>query len=122
MIDEVLRGTNTLERISASGEILYELSAKNVLCFAATHDLELTKMLEKVYDNAHFEEQIQDGQIYFDYKLHKGPSVSRNAIKLLGIMGFEAGTLDAAEAVAGYFEKEGKWPVFVRSAGNGGKG
>ena len=112
MIDEVLRGTNTLERISASGEILYELASKNILCFAATHDLELPRMLEKVYDNAHFEEQIRDGQVLFDYKLHSGPSRSRNAIKLLGIMGFEKETLDAAENVARQFESEGKWPVY----------
>ena len=57
-IDEVLRGTNTVERIAASAQILKSLAGNNVLCFAATHDIELTQMLEADYDNYHFQEEI----------------------------------------------------------------
>ena len=46
IIDEVLRGTNTIERISASSEILYRLSKENCLCFAATQDIELASILD----------------------------------------------------------------------------
>ena len=53
-IDEVLRGTNTIERIAASSRILYALSAMNALCFAATHDIELTSILENSFANYHF--------------------------------------------------------------------
>lgn len=53
-VDEVLRGTNTVERIAASSEILKYLKDKNVLCFAATHDIELTAILSGCYDNYHF--------------------------------------------------------------------
>ena len=59
-VDEVLRGTNTQERIAASTQILRKLSTENALCFAATHDIELTQLLEDVMDNYHFSEQIQE--------------------------------------------------------------
>jgi DNA mismatch repair ATPase MutS len=41
-VDEVLRGTNTVERIAASTQILKSFDGRAVLCFAATHDIELT--------------------------------------------------------------------------------
>ena len=55
MVDEVLRGTNTVERIAASTQILKGMTGKKILCFAATHDVELTKTLDNEYDNYHFE-------------------------------------------------------------------
>ena len=57
-VDEVLRGTNTLERIAASSRILASLAKENALCLAATHDIELTYILEKYYSNYHFRESI----------------------------------------------------------------
>ena len=89
-VDEVLRGTNTQERIAASTQILRKLSTENALCFAATHDIELTQLLEDVMDNYHFSEQIQEetGSISFDYQLKKGRADSRNAILLLKAYGF----------------------------------
>ena len=56
-IDEGLRGTNTIERIAASSQILKELTAENVICFAATHDIELPHILDQSYSNYHFEEE-----------------------------------------------------------------
>ena len=88
-IDEVLRGTNTKERIAASSQILKALSGMNVLCFAATHDIELTQLLDGIMDNYHFEERIEGNDVSFDYKLHKGPSTTRNAIKLMEVYGFD---------------------------------
>ncbi len=84
-VDEVLRGTNTVERIAASTQILKALADRNAICFAATHDLELTKLLDGIYDNYHFEEEIADEDIFFPYRLQKGPAVSRNAIALLKV-------------------------------------
>ena len=97
-VDEVLRGTNTQERIAASTQILRKLSTENALCFAATHDIELTQLLEDVMDNYHFSEQIQEdsGHITFDYKLKNGRADSRNAILLLKAYGFPQEVVDAA--------------------------
>lgn len=87
-IDEILRGTNTAERIAAAKVILEKLSLSNCLCFAATHDLELTYLLDKTYDNYYFREHITDNDVQFDYVLREGRSNTRNAIALLGIIGF----------------------------------
>ncbi len=97
-VDEVLRGTNTKERIAASTQILRKLSSENALCFAATHDIELTELLENVMDNYHFSEQIQEdsGSISFDYKLKKGRANSKNAILLLKAYGFPQDVVEEA--------------------------
>lgn len=87
-IDEILRGTNTDERIAASASILKYIYDKNCIAIVASHDIELTQILEKIYDNYHFQEQMQESDIAFDYKIYKGPSTSKNAIKLLEYVGF----------------------------------
>ena len=110
-VDEVLRGTNTVERISASAQILKSLSKKNVLCFAATHDIELTHMLENEYSNYHFQEEIQENDILFNYELYHGRAVSRNAIKLLSIIGYDKEIIENAEQTATHFLKTGEWRV-----------
>lgn len=110
-IDEVLRGTNTIERISASSQILAYFGQKNVLCFAATHDIELTSMLDDVYANYHFQEEVKDDDILFDYKLYRGRATSRNAIKLLGIIGFGKDIIEKANQTGARFEESGIWTL-----------
>ena len=110
-IDEVLRGTNTVERIAASSEILKYLKDKNVLCFAATHDIELTAILSGCYDNYHFQEEVTDSDVSFNFKLFKGPATTRNAIKLLKMIGYDASIIKGAECQAGYFIENGVWKI-----------
>lgn len=112
-IDEVLRGTNTIERIAASSQILKSLSKNNCLCFAATHDIELTSILEKYYVNYHFSETISDNDISFEYKIYDGKATSRNAIKLLGFLGYEKNILDEAQSEAIKFERNGSWEILL---------
>lgn len=111
-IDEVLRGTNTVERIAASAQILKNLSDKNIMCVAATHDIELTYMLENLYSNYHFQEEVEDNDIIFNYILNNGRAYSRNAIKLLGIIGYNADIIGAADNSARYFLENGEWKLF----------
>lgn len=108
-VDEVLRGTNTLERIAASSQILKSFADSNTICFAATHDLELTHILEKHFDNYHFQEQVENGNVIFDYRLRQGKAVSRNAIKLLGMMGYQKNMIESAENLANTFLEKGIW-------------
>ena len=110
-VDEVLRGTNTVERIAASTQILKSLNAGNCMCFAATHDMELTHLLEAEFENYHFKEEIEGNDISFSYKLLSGRAQSRNAIKLLGIMGYDEDMIDAAEKLATEFMRTGKWGI-----------
>ena len=110
-VDEVLRGTNTVERIAASTQVLREFQRRNILCFAATHDIELTFLLEKEFENYHFQEQIQDGEVLFDYRLYKGRSNSRNAIRLLELLGYETDIVEGANEMVARFLQNGKWSL-----------
>ncbi len=110
-VDEVLRGTNTVERIAASAQILESLAAENCLCFAATHDIELTHLLQRDYKNHHFEEEIRYDDILFSYKIMDGRAVTRNAIRLLGIMGYEDQIVRRAEKMAEDFIACGSWKL-----------
>ena len=108
-VDEVLRGTNTVERIAASAQILKSLSRDDVICFAATHDIELTHLLKNDYENYHFEEEIKGDDVVFNYKLMEGRAVTRNAIKLLQVMGYDGQIIRRAEELAEGFLKNGVW-------------
>lgn len=108
-IDEVLRGTNTVERIASSTQILQALDEEGNLCFAATHDIELTYLLESQYSNYHFEEQVTEDEVVFDYQLHEGRANSRNAIKLLQMLGYEHQIIQNAEQSVQHFLDTGKW-------------
>lgn len=110
-VDEVLRGTNTTERIAASGIILQQLAESRGFCFAATHDLELTEILKHYYDNVHFEEKVEGGDIVFPYRLQTGPATTRNAIALLKIMGYDNAITQKAQNQAEHFEINRKWEV-----------
>ncbi|MCL2499548.1 MAG: hypothetical protein FWE90_04330 [Defluviitaleaceae bacterium] len=108
-IDEILRGTNTVERIASSCAVLEWLHGKNCLCVAASHDIELTHLLASSYENYHFREQITTNGVQFDYKLKTGPSTTRNAIKLLDVMDFDAEIIAKAEAMARGYDIDQKW-------------
>lgn len=109
IVDEVLRGTNTIERIAASSRILRELDKDWVLPFAATHDIELSYILEGIYENYHFEEEVKEHQVIFNYLLQKGRATSRNAIKLLDMLNYDAELVKAARQAAQEFEETGVW-------------
>lgn len=109
MVDEVLRGTNTIERIAASTQILKGMTGQNIICFAATHDVELTKTLEAEYDNYHFEESLAKGDVLFSYKLKAGRAKSSNAIDLLANLGYDNKLIEEARKMVLYFEEKGEW-------------
>lgn len=109
IVDEVLRGTNTIERIAASSRILKELDRPWVLSFAATHDIELSYILEGVYHNYHFEEEVREKEVVFNYLLQKGRATTRNAIKLLDMLGYEEKIVSDARNAASEFEHTGVW-------------
>ncbi len=98
-IDEILRGTNTAERIAASTALLSYLQEQNALCIAATHDMELTRLLPE-YRQVHFREEITPHGMAFPYTLFEGVSRTRNAIRLLEQMGFPAEVIAAADGMA----------------------
>ena len=108
-IDEILRGTNTIERIAASSAVLDAIARRNALCMAATHDIELTRLLRDVFQNLHFSETVDEEGIRFDYLLREGPTRTRNAIRLLQQMGYGQEIIAAAQDNARRFEQTGSW-------------
>lgn len=113
-VDEVLRGTNTLERIAASSQILKYLSELNVFCFAATHDIELTYILESYFENYHFQEEVKDNEVVFNYELKEGRATSRNAIQLLKMIGYPDSVIQKASDGVTHFMETGVWETIAR--------
>lgn len=107
--DELLRGTNTIERIAACNSILKNLASDDTLVFAATHDIELTDLLDGQYTNYHFDEDFVDDDVVFNYLIKDGKATSKNAIKLLSVMGFDNSVVSESQTLADKFLKEGKW-------------
>jgi len=89
MIDEIFRGTNNRERLIGSRSFVQAL----VGCFGtgaiATHDLELVKLAETndSIRNGHFRDDVENGRMVFDYKLHQGPCPTTNALKIMRLAG-----------------------------------
>ncbi len=108
-IDEVLRGTNTVERIAASSTLLKAISESGTICIAATHDIELCALLNDSFALYHFEEQVGEDEMLFDYRIRPGKAESRNAINLLRLMGFDDEIVSDAHTRANEYIKTGMW-------------
>ena len=108
-VDELLSGTNTEERIAACTRILMFMDEQGIRVMAATHDMELTDLLSDQYENYHFEEDLSEGDVIFSYKLKDGGANSRNAIRLLESLGFDAELTERARKMVKIHSEEGVW-------------
>ena len=77
--------------------------------YTTAHDIELTELLREDYENYHFEEEIREGDILFPYQIRKGRTSSRNAIKLLELMGYDESIVRKAQERARRFMEDGVW-------------
>jgi len=98
LIDEIFRGTNTIERLASSTAVLKYLNMNNRV-FVTTHDIELQDLLKNNFKMFHFSEQVEDGKFFFNYKIKEGPCSSGNAIKLLEIMKYPASIISEANTI-----------------------
>ncbi len=88
LVDELLSGTNAVERLAASRAILDFLASHGLLVVAATHDLELTEYLAERFDSVHFADDFRRNDLAFDHRLRRGVATTRNAIHLLERLGY----------------------------------
>lgn len=95
LIDEIFRGTNTIERLSSATAVLSYLCRKNI-GMVTTHDMELQGLLNGKYEMYHFMERVENREHFFDYKIKPGPCNSGNAIKLLEIKGYPKSVVQQA--------------------------
>jgi len=106
VLDEIFKGTNTLERISGGKAILSYLNRKDHLVLVSTHDIELTDLLQdQGYDLYHFAEKIENNQLIFDHKLKKGKLTTRNAIKILELYDYPDSIITDAQNTLQVFLK-----------------
>ena len=92
LIDEVLHGTNSHDRRIGAEALVRGLIERGAIGLITTHDLALAEIAHALGDraaNVHFEDQIQDGQIRFDYVMRPGVVRKSNAIELMRSVGLE---------------------------------
>ncbi|HEV8512496.1 MAG TPA: DNA mismatch repair protein, partial [Cyclobacteriaceae bacterium] len=90
LLDEILKGTNSNDKLAGSRELIKQFIDKNTLVLIATHDILLGDM-ETQYPNrilnTCFEGRIENDQLTFDYKLNRGLAQRANATFLMKKMG-----------------------------------
>jgi DNA mismatch repair ATPase MutS len=92
LLDEILKGTNSVDKLTGSEELVKQLVSQPCLSIIATHDVALGEM-EKEYShirNFHFETFIQGSELSFDFKIKPGVSTGKNATFLMKKMGIIA--------------------------------
>jgi MutS domain V len=92
LLDELLSGTNSHDRRIGAAGIVRKLVASGAIGLITTHDLALAEIeqdLGTAATNVHFDDQIVDGQIAFDYKLRPGIVTHSNALELMRAVGLE---------------------------------
>lgn len=90
LLDELLSGTNSHDRLAGSEFIVRSLMERNAIGIVSTHDLALTRIPEEMGSraaNCHFEDRFEDGQLIFDYKLKPGVVKTSNALLLMRSIG-----------------------------------
>ena len=92
LLDEILHGTNSHDRRHGAEAVIRTLVANGGLGLVTTHDLALTQIVESMNGqatNMHFEDQISNGTMTFDYQLRRGVVERSNAIELMRMMGLD---------------------------------
>jgi DNA mismatch repair ATPase MutS len=92
LLDEILRGTNSLDRHTGSQALIQQLARHHAVGIIATHDIELSKLendLPRSIKNYHFDVQVTGDKLFFDYKLKHGVCKSMNASALMKQIGIE---------------------------------
>jgi len=92
LLDEILRGTNSLDRHTGSKALIRQLIKHKAAAIIATHDLELADLKNQYPENIlnyHFDVQVSHDELYFDYRLKPGICTSLNASILMKKIGIE---------------------------------
>lgn len=90
LLDELLRGTNARARQQGARAVLEHLITRGAMGLVATHDIALSD-LDQTYpgrfQNKHFTDVFEEGEMRFDYLLRDGPVRTSNALRLLAMAG-----------------------------------
>ena len=92
LIDEMLRGTNSVDKYRGSKAVIEQLIKKNGVGLVATHDLQIARLEDDhpgYIRNFYFDIQVMDGEMLFDYKIKHGECKTFNASLLLKQIGID---------------------------------
>ena len=110
-IDELFKGTNTIERIGSGLGIVSWLSRHDCLYMISSHDIELVAASGAVNDNYHFDSRYVDGKIVFDYQIKQGAAVTKNAVNTLKSLHFPSEITQTSQELIRQYEETGKWSL-----------
>ena len=102
LLDEILHGTNSRERIIGAVSVIRWLAEAGAEGIVTTHDLELARVADHLPEgavtNAHFSDDVSGSELSFDYRLRPGPIRTTNALRLMRAVGIDVELVeDAAE-------------------------
>ena len=92
LLDEVLHGTNSHDRKIGAEAVVRGLLERGAVGIVTTHDLALARIADQRelgMENVHFQDEIESGRMFFDFKLRKGVVARSNAIELMRSVGLE---------------------------------
>ena len=92
LLDELLQGTNSRDRRSGAEGIVRAFAARGAIGLISTHDLALTDisgLQAGTLRNIHFQDELRDGRMTFDFKLRDGVVTKSNAMELMRSIGLE---------------------------------
>jgi MutS domain V len=92
LLDEVLQGTNSNDRRIGTQGILAGFLKRGAIGIVSTHDLALTEIgvsIPEALQNMHFQDELKDGRISFDYILRPGVVTKSNGLELMRSIGLD---------------------------------
>jgi DNA mismatch repair ATPase MutS len=89
LFDELLQGTNSRDRLIGAEGIVNTLLQTNAIGLVSTHDLALTQLNSELIHNLHFQDEIEDGRMNFDFILREGPVKRSNGVALMRLIGLK---------------------------------
>ncbi len=92
LFDEILQGTNSHDRRIGAAALARGLVERGAVGLITTHDLALAEIADELAPrarNVHFQDQLSNGKMYFDYRLRDGVITKSNALALMRSVGLE---------------------------------
>jgi hypothetical protein len=92
LLDELLQGTNSKDRLVGAEGVVRALVEAGAIGMVTTHDLALSEMEaipQGAMKNMHFQDQIVDGQMRFDFTLRDGVAMKSNGVELMRLIGLK---------------------------------
>jgi DNA mismatch repair ATPase MutS len=92
LLDELLQGTNSKDRRIGGQGVLRALLERGAIGLVSTHDLALTDghaLSQSALVNVHFQDELTDGKLAFDFKLREGVVTKSNGIELMRAIGLD---------------------------------